>query len=505
MDLSSLFSRKRDGHGGGGHQSAAKRDPRKAQRFFEHAQGVADAHNYDYAIECYISGLRNEPENINKHQALRDVALRRKVGGGKPASMGERFKLGGSTPLDRMLHVEQLWSKQPLNLRLMRDFLKHCMEADDAEPDLDLSEVVYWAAELLLDFASKAGKPDRKALLQARDALAHVGAYGKAVEACKAVLRLNPDDDQILMDLKNLEAERTMQEGGYSSGEKVEEGGFRQFVRDADKQEALSQEDRIVKRESDIDQILERQRAEYEENPEDLDKLSKLVQALLNREGHESEQEAMALLQQAWEQSDQYRYKMRRGDVQMRSYNRRLRELREKAKKVENPGELKKQIDALVKEKIAFELEEYQERVKHYPTDMGLRYELGRRLFHTERFDEAIAAFQQAKADPKHRAASHEYLASCYLHKGWNEEAIDTLRSGIEAHPGSNDKLALALRYLLMDALERQARATNNVEQAREAQKLASQILQTKIDYRDIQQRLDAIRQLTGELEAKAE
>ncbi|MFW6060041.1 MAG: hypothetical protein ACODAQ_07650 [Phycisphaeraceae bacterium] len=503
MDFSSLFSRKR-GSDGAGQRSTAKRDPRKANRFFEHAEAVAGAHNYDYAIECYVSGLRHDPDNVNKHQALRDVALRRKVGGGKPAPLGERFKTGGASALDRMFHTEQLWSKDPLNLRLARDFLKRCVEADEAEPDLQLGEVVYWAAELVMDFAGKAAKPDAAALTEARDALAQVGAYAKAVDACKMLLRVKPNDDNLLMDLKNLEAERTMQEGGYSRTDKVEEGDFRNFVRDAEKQKALDQEDRIVKRESDVDQIIDRRRAEYEEDPQDLDRLSKLVDALLNRDADEPEAEAMQLLKRAWDQSGQYRYKTRLGDVKMRQYNRHLRLLREKAKKADDATAIKQKIAKLNKEKLAFELQEYEERVKHYPTDLGLRYELGRRLYHADRLDEAISAFQQAKADPKHRAAAHEYLGTCYLRKGWNEEAIDTLRTGIEAHPHEGDRIGLALRYLLMDALEKQARATNNAEQAREAQKLASQILQTKIDYRDIQKRLEAIRTLAGELEAKA-
>ena len=58
-----------------------KRDQRKASRFFEHASATADSRNYDYAIELYVSGLKFDPDNLDKHEALYEVAKRRKVGG----------------------------------------------------------------------------------------------------------------------------------------------------------------------------------------------------------------------------------------------------------------------------------------------------------------------------------------------------------------------------------------------------------------------------------------
>ena len=51
------------------------RDERKARRFFEHAQAMAETRNYDYAIELYIRGLAHDPDAMDKHQALHEVAL----------------------------------------------------------------------------------------------------------------------------------------------------------------------------------------------------------------------------------------------------------------------------------------------------------------------------------------------------------------------------------------------------------------------------------------------
>src|SRR3982751_702842 len=57
--------------------------PGKGRAFFERAKTVAATGNYDYAIDMFITGLDREPFNLEEHKALREVALRRKVAGGK--------------------------------------------------------------------------------------------------------------------------------------------------------------------------------------------------------------------------------------------------------------------------------------------------------------------------------------------------------------------------------------------------------------------------------------
>jgi len=52
----------------------------------------------------------------------------------------------------------------------------------------------------------------------------------------------------------------------------------------------------------------------------------------------------------------------------------------------------------------------------------------------------------------------------------------------------------------LMDALEKSAKAEKSVESAKEAQKIASKILQADIRFRDIKDRIDGLRSLVDEL-----
>ena len=485
------------------------RDSRKAKKFFDHARAVAQSSNHDYAVDCYINGLRHELDDMDSHRALREAALKRKAAGGKAAAMTEKLKKGGKVVLDKLLHAEMLASKDPLNPALLVDVMALGVEADTVEQEIDLAPLAYWFGELTLEANQTAKSPNKTIFIKVRDLFVKIQAFAKAVEACKFALRLDQDNPILQQDLKNLEAEQTMQEGRYAETAD-QEGGFRNFVKDADKQRQLEQEDAITKTASAADEMIQRQRAEYEKDPQDLDKLGKLVAALTNKETDAAEKEAIELLQNAFERTDQYRYKMRIGDIRIKQMNRRLRQIQARLKANPNDAEARAMGQKLVQHKVRFELEEFTERVKHYPTDLGLQFEMGKRQFALHQYDDAIAAFQQAKLDPKHRVTSLYFLGQCYAEREWFEEAVDTLNQGIEAHASNDDRLAMELRYQLILALKHlssksvsEGQLPEAMAKAKEAQKVASQVLQTDINFRDIRKQMDDIRKLVDELAKK--
>ncbi len=480
-------------------------DLRKARRFFEHGQAMADAHNYDYSIECYVNGLRHTPDNLDKYEALRDVALRRKVSGGKPMGMFEAMKGGGKGTIDKFAHALMLWAKSPLDVDLAINVMEACATMQTLSGELHMVEVIHWVAATFLEKGEvdKDKKPTKKTYLRARDVLAEVSDFQLAILACKFALNFSPEDANLLMELKDLEAELTMATAGYNESVK-KEGGFRNVVRDIDKQNDLSMADQISKTESVIDTLLAKRQAEYEEAPEDPARLARLVETLLQKGTTESENEAIKHLRDALEQTGQYRYKVRIGDILMRQMNKQLRELKTQLDAKADDAELRRSYTELAKRKLQFELEEYTDRVKNYPTDMGMRFELGKRLYMVKRYDDAIAAFQEAQADAKVRIGSMQFLGMCYLAKGWFEEATGTLRKAIEQYQFTDDRLALDMRYLLMDALESAARKDRSLEQAKEAQQIASQIVQTSITYRDIRERMEKLKKLVTELSPSA-
>ncbi len=483
--------------------AAAQRDARKARRFFEHAQAVADARNYDYAIECYLNGLKHDPDNMPKHEALHDIALKRKVAGGKPATLSEKIKFGSKDPVDRLLHTEMLWSKDPLNVALTVEVMARAVEADQGQEELNFGELAYWAGGLVIELNQSGQKSSKEIFLKVRDLFADLGAFDQAVKACQLAVHLDSDNTALRHDLKNLEAELMMQKTGYTA-EKVREEGFRATVKDEGAQAATRDESTISKTDRVIEEAITRRREAYEQAPDDLDLLQKLVSALIQKDDDTAEKDAIALLEKAWAATSQYHYKMQQGDVRIKQLNRRYRRYKARMQAAPDDPAVADKWRKFTAKKLKFELDEYIVRVKNYPTDMAMRYELGKRFFAFKKFDEAIAAFQQAKVHPKHRAMALDYLGRCYLEQGWAHEAIDTFRQGIDAHPIPDDRLGLELRYQLMLALKAEATKTKSSEQAAEAQKVGSQVLQTDINFRDIREQMDSLRGLGEELRKPA-
>ena len=482
-----------------GGESVFEPDPRKASRFFEHAESVADARNYDYAIECYVNGLKHDPDNLAMHEALHEVAKRRKVSGGKAAGFMESMKSGGSTPLEKLLHAERLWAMDPMNARLMRDVMKYSVSADEAHPDLQMGEVGFWVGTLALN-ASVAGKPDKGVLLALIDLFSQLGRYDKAVEACRHAIQISPDDSDLHQRHKELEAENAMAKGNYGKDAKVVEGGYRQSLKGGDEQAARQRAQSSHAQGSDLDAAIEARRREFDEDPSDVDRRMKLVDALLKKATPEAEREAVELLNAAWDSTGQYRYKLRAGDIIMKQLARHVRDLRQMAEAGPGDEEVRAKLEAANKKRLTFELQEYSERAKNYPTDLTLRFELGKRLYAAHQYDDAIAAFQQAKQDGKNRDASMMYLGSCYIKQGWLDEAVSTLQQALDGHEVKDDKVGMELRYLLMDAQQQLATKNRSLEVAEAAQKNASTLLQTDIGYRDIREKLEAIKGLVAEL-----
>ena len=470
-------------------------DPRKARRFFDHAETVAEAKNYDYAIDLYIDGLKHDPDNMPRHEQLLEVAKRRKVAGGKKASLKDKLKSSGSDPVSKMLDAEKIWAMDFADPALMREFMKKAVEADEAEPSLNLGEVAHWIGSMALDIPGL--KPKVKEFIQVRDLFARLGEYDKAVEACKKALRLDIGNQQIMSELKNLEAERYSRKNTENS----EGGDFRGNIKDAEfAQEAQQGNTRAV---SAVDAAIEKRRSEYEENPEDVDLLGKLVDALLKKEEYAEEEEAIKLLHRAHDDTGQYRYKMRAGDVKMKQFNRELRDLKKNLQVAPGDEYFEGRLKETLQEKQDFELGEYQERMKNYPTDLKVKYELGKRMYQAELIDEAIGLLQDAKREPKSKSSAILLLGRAFLKKGWMDEAIDTFAEGIEVHQDPSDSLGKELRYDKMVALLAAAAKSKKLEQAEEANSLASEILQADINYKDIKQKKQQASKLLDELRAE--
>jgi tetratricopeptide (TPR) repeat protein len=341
-------------------------------------------------------------------------------------------------------------------------------------------------------------KPRKDLFLKLMEAFSKVQAFDRAVKAGEQAVKMDPLDGKLAAEVRNLAAQATMSQGGYDLAGQA--GGFRANIRDAEKQRQLEEQERIVKTEETIDRLVRTAEEDYLKRPEDPHATTLYVKRLTERGRPEDLKRARVVLKKAYETTKQFRFREMDGDLKLRLARNEVGKYREAAEKEPGNAQAQRNYQAAQQQFLKMETDEYRLRVDNYPTDLGLKFELGRRLFETGDIDNAIPLFQESQNEAKRRVESQNMLAQAFLRIDYTDEAIHTFRSAIESHKVGGDETGMALKYGLMTALQAKAEKERELSAAEEADKLASSIATQQFNYRDIRQRRDALKKLILEL-----
>jgi len=461
-----------------------------AKKFFQHAITVSDTRNYDYAIELFLQGLAKAPQAVEEgHKPLRETSLKRKVTGGKKAGLVESFKrthFNGKDSTQGFINAEYLLAKDPLNV-VHAEALVKCL--DQAE----YPEALIWALGVALDLIRQEKKINLPRLLMIANLYEKVGTYYDKQDkpdlavtiyqsALSALETGIPLDTKQVYDFvgkqRDLAGRLTILRGRYERAT-----GFQESIQNAEGQKAILDQDRIVKSEELIEQLLAKARGELQQNPDTPGKINAVVDLLLQRGKPADEQEAINLLQAAFGRTHQYALKFRADDVRIRQLTRTAQSLKEAAGQKDDP-DLKTKADQAQKALDELDLEVWQERIKEYPTDTKMKFEYGRRLHKLKRFDEAIPVLQEVLSNPKYAVRARYYIGTAFFQKGWHSQAVDTLTEAIEGYEIQGDNLGKDMHYWL-------ARSYEGGGQKDQALKTYSKLIQWDFNYRDARVRID--------------
>lgn len=487
-----IFGRKKgDGGSAEGGEAAASGvempafSPEKAKRFFEHAKTVGETGNYEYAMQLWLGGLKHDPSSMYGLEQFLTAAVNFS---GKPGKDLLR-SVEGRTDTDRYVQAVLAWG-----LKIGDPSL--AVKAVQGAAKLDLGEQAYYLGEQALKLVG--GKPKKDLYVKLMEAFSKVGAYDLAVQAGDAAVRMDPSDGQLATDVKNMSARSTMSRGGFDQS--GQEGGFRANVRDAERQRQLEEGERIVKTEETIDRLIADAEAEHAKRPDDIPTLQKLAKRLLERGRPEDEQRAIRLLMKGYETTKQFRFRQDAGKIRLRQLRRTLEQYRERAEANPDDEKAREAHKAAEAKFTEIEIKELKAAVEAYPTDLTLKYELGRRYFKVGDYDQAIAYLQEAKGDSRFRAQALALLAESFRAMEWNDEAIATYRQAMDGKGGLSEQLRLELRYGLMTALAAKAESERDLASAEEAEKLASSIAIEQFGYRDIREKREQLKKLVLDL-----
>jgi tetratricopeptide (TPR) repeat protein len=481
-----------DGGGDGGEPLDFTPDPDKAAKWFERAQAVHETTNYEYAMQCWLQGLRLDPTSMRGLESFfKSAASFLSENDSKGPSKDTLKMFGGRGAVERFLSALLAWGTRPLDALL-------AVRATEAAANLKLTEQTHWIGERALHAVANEKKPRRDLFIKLMAAFSEIGDFRLAVVAGDAAVRLDPSDGRLAADVRNLSAQATMSEGGYDLSGQA--GGFRQNIRDAEKQRHLEEQERIVKTEETLDRVVRANEEEYKSRPDDPASTLKYAKSLMERGRPEDERKALEVLKRGFEVTKQFRFRELQGDLILRRAARKLAQYRDSAAAAPENSKAQTQYKAAQTEYLRMEIEEFKGRVAAYPTDLSLKFELGRRLFESGNTDGAIALFQESQHDAKRRVDSLNYLGEAFMKIGWIDEAVHTFRQAMEGYKVATDETGMGLRFGLLSALQAKAEAERDLAVAEEADRLASAIAVQQFNYRDIRVRRDALKKLIGEL-----
>lgn len=459
-----------------GYQAVPEEDQKKAQVFFQRARDVANTGQFDFAIEMMMQGLKLDPDSVDAHQQLRDIALKRKASGGKDLGLFEKPKFRDTKdPKESLLNRTRLLAFNPGDQDTMVGLMQRAYDAG-------FYDTAAWIGPIATRAMVDANVKDHKKFLAVSDVYVKLKLFTRAIENTQHAVRLRPDDMDLGKRLKDLSAYQTMEEGKYSAG-----GNFRTSMKNVEEQERLMRLDTDIRSVEGQSPLIQAAEAELAANPDDTGKLMKLVEALAKTEDPEYEARAIDKLEAAYVKTKAFRFKLRVLEIQIKQMMRMERSMRDHAKANPADEQAKKDYADIHKERLQFELQAYKQMAAEYPTESKYKFDVAARTFQLGHYDEAIPVLQQARQDPKFRADATVLLGRAFFESQFLEESSDTFEQLINEYQLKGDDRSKEMYYWRGRALEAR-------DIADQAIKSYSQVAQWDFNYRDVQKRIKELR-----------
>lgn len=467
--------------------------PQKAKAFWDHANVAHESGNYEYAMQLRLNGLAWDPTNFEAVRSFlrsADSFLQENPKG----RLSKETKAGLNAKGDVRRFIEAL-----LDFGIKSTDSGAALRVTEAAARIGVKQAGVLLGQHALALAQQDGKPRKDTFVKLLDSFEKLEAFSLAAQAGEIATRLDPSDGELQARVRNMMAKNTMSQGGFD--DTGEEGGFRKNIRDADKQSQLEQEDSVAKTGSVKDQIVARVEAEHNARPDDLPTVTKYVKALLDRGRPADELKAMALLGKAYKDSGQFRFRKMAGEIQMKRSQKTVEKLRAAAEAEGAPPEAAEKLEAAEQAFRKQQLEELRLQVENYPTDLGMKFQLGKVLAAMGEHESSIEQFQQAQDDAKIRRQVQLEMGRSFLAMGgWDDAAVNTFRAGLDGMPDDTTPLGMELRYGLLSALQAKAIGERSAEAAEEADRIAASIAMQKFNFRDVRDRREQIKSLIAEL-----
>ena len=369
---------------------------------FKRGEEAFQKRNYDYARDLFLNIVAIEPDNEKARKSLYATChqkLRESGGSGriKTAIMQGRVNMelaGARNNIAKRIDIAQKYlCDDPTNSKV-RTVLAEALKSQG-----------HWsgtAAE-----AELAVQSDPKNIVAAKllvESLVHLDRVTDAQKLLDKIIVFAHDDRDLMRLQRDLAAKMTMSKGFEDSSK---EGGFRSALKDADRSAELERAGHLVVTEADLAAVVERLQAELDAAPTDA-RIPRRIGDLYfeKKKDYAEAREWYVRATKLAPQDSTLRDKV--DECSLRIFDIEI----EAAAKASDP-----KLPELKAARVKFFVQSYLRRVSDRPTDMGLRFELGKGFYVAGENDKAIHEFQQAVKDPKRKRESHIYLGMAFQRK----------------------------------------------------------------------------------------
>ncbi len=429
---------------------------REVRGLFTKGNDALQRENFDYAIDLFNQVLLREPGLYECRKLLR-AAQQRKAG----ATRGFMKKIWSSAsskpleakgeialrthPAEALQIAEQILNTDPANSGGHRLIVK-------AATALDFPHTAVLSLEMLYRNSPK----DKETGMEFARALAQVGQPRQGEAVLAQLYRENPSDNDLAQALKDLSAQKTLDEGGYEALADGT-GSYRDILKNKEEAVSLEQHARVEKSEDVADRLIREYEVRIKNEPNNLKLLRSLAELYAEKKDFDR---ALGLYQQLKSSDIGNDASLDRAiaDTIGRKYDWQMSQLDQ------NAPDYPDRLAVLEAEKQDFQLAECKKRVDRFPTDLQIRFEMGQLYFQAGKISEAIGEFQKSQNNPHRRVASMNYLAQCFARRKMYDLAARTLQNAIKEKPVLDDEKK-DLLYNLGSVLENMGKKEEAIEQ----------------------------------------
>ena len=449
---------------------------RTAKDFFEKGRIAIERKGIEDAIHFLGACLEIEPGFLQGRKLLRVAQMRRVQGGGAISrmfgSMGGAPSLAKAManmkkdPAKAMQAADKALESNPSNVQALRLL-------SQAAEQMDLPQTAVWAYEIALEVSPE----DVGLLMELGRLCQQSGQPQKGRECYEKVLQLQPSNAEAFKGLKDSTANEAMDRGGWQNAD-----SYRDMIKDKQEAISLEQSARIFRDEDVVRARMADVFKQTQQEPNNVSNWRELGDLALQVNEFDY---AIQCLEHAFELTGKadmgIEKKISEARVKRIALSMEAKEAEMKADP-SNPT-LAAEMEVLKVDRAKIVLDDCESRVRRYPNDLDLRFELAQLFYRTGAVDKAVPEFQLAAGNPKNKNACNLWMGRCFRQKGILDLAAMRLRQAAEASLVM-DPLKKEILYELGETLQQMEKKEEAIEQFK-------MLYDADVGYRDVGKKVE--------------